>query len=97
MSNYAKTKRIPLEKATKEELIAGIKAVWSIDAVEQAEKAIYWARQQSLLDKMHALTDKLDALRAQPNACEYAQIGKRVKLHKQFTRINNQLSKLQGL
>lgn len=96
MNNYAETKRIPLEHATNEELIAAIKSIWALNAVEQAEKSIFWARQQSLLDQMHRITEKIDAMRAQPNAYEHSQVVKRMKLHHEFTRINKKLSALQG-
>jgi hypothetical protein len=59
MSNYAKTKRIPLESATKEEIIAAVDSSFVFANIERQkmESAIYWHRCHSLLAEMHRLCD----------------------------------------
>jgi hypothetical protein len=84
--------RIRLEKATKSELVAAIKALPMFDAVDRAEKSIYWHRQQSLMDRMHAISDKLDATKGKKSIEGHKNW---LALHEEHERIYNQLRELQ--
>ena len=90
MKDYAKTRRIPLEAATKEELIVAIKSLVMFDAVKKAEGAVFQARIDSLLRQMNEICDTLDRSKDKP-------IAYRLRLHQQFSKVNAKLSKLQGL
>lgn len=90
MKDYSKTRRIPLEAATKEELIVAIKSLMMFDAVKNSEKAVYQARIDMLLRKMHEICDTID--NSKDKSIEY-----RLSLHEKFDKVNRELSKLQGI
>jgi len=60
--------------------------------VKHAEKSVYWQRQQSLIDRMHAISDELDATRGKKSLEGHK---KWLALHEEHERIYNQLRKLQ--
>ena len=84
--------KIQLEKATKGELIAAIKSLPWFDVVDRIEKSICWQRQQSLIDRMHAIDKELDATLGKKSIEGHK---KWLELHEEHERIYNQLSKLQ--
>jgi len=90
VNDYSKTRRIPLKDATKEELIIAIKSTWMLDAVKNAERAVYSARIDNLLRKMKENCEKMAANSDKP-------IAYRLSLHAEWDKINRQLSKLQGI
>lgn len=90
MKDYFKTKRIPLEAATKEELIVAIKSLMMFDAVKNSERAVYQARIDMLLRKMHEICDTIDNSKDKT-------IYYRLSLHEKFDKVNRELSKLQGI
>lgn len=89
MKDYSKTRRIPLEAATKEELIVAIKSLMMFDAVKHAESAVYRAREDLLLRKMDEICDELAV--SKEKSIEY-----RLSLHAKWDKVYRQLSKLQG-
>jgi hypothetical protein len=90
--NYAETKRIPLENATKQELIAAIRNQYAYpDVIRSYEIAIHQNRVQALLSGMKTIMVRIDASRERNEPTE-----RRTKLHEEWLKINNQLAKLQG-
>lgn len=90
MKDYSKTRRIPLEDATKEELIIAIKSLMMFDAVKNAESAVFRAREDMLLRKMGEICDELEVSKDKP-------IAYRLGFHLKWDKVNRELSKLQGV
>lgn len=91
MKDYSKTRRIPLEAATKEELIVAIKSLMMFDAVKNAESAVYRAREDMLLRKMGEICTEIDDSLTKSKPITY-----RLSLHEKFDKVNRELNKLQG-
>jgi hypothetical protein len=84
--------RIKLEKATKAELIEAIKSLPWFDAVDRVEASICWQRQQSLIDRIHAIECELQAKRGPKNLEDHR---KWLVLHEEHEQILEQLRKIQ--
>lgn len=94
MKDYAKTKRIPLEAATKAEIVAAIKCQFKLEPTKDIEKSIYWIRIDNLLAKMRQVNLKIQDRGKSRTTLDML---KKLELHKEFDSINKELSKLQGL
>jgi hypothetical protein len=89
--------RIPIESATKEELIHAIRNFGSIrDIHDEISRHIYFYRQTVLIQKMDECTDESEKI-CQKSGWMSDQINlKRWKeLHKKWDKYNKQLAKLQ--
>lgn len=98
MNNYAETKRIPLEHATKEELITGLLSIMTFDPREQAEKAIYRAREDYLIKEMMRLSDVMSKnlqIKGKPTCIKRRERWNSAS--RRWSRIYTQLQELQGL
>lgn len=96
MSDYAERKRIPLEKATKEELIAAIEKLTIFGQRDKAEREIYFLRVDRLLAEMQRCRE-LMVENLQKGASFNSLRHKRwTDAYDRFQKINNELAKLHG-
>ncbi len=93
MQNYAKTKRIPLNDATKEEIIAAIKRQFKFEPEKKIEETIYWVRIEKLLDERHRVNEQIQNITGNGDR---SNMLKRLALHKKFDIIDKKLGDLQG-
>jgi hypothetical protein len=98
MKHYSKTKRIPLEYATKEEIITSIEAhVFPTNIRTVMESSIYWNRCHSVMAEMFRLCDVMTAnlqVEGMPHDPEKRKQWQSAS--RKWEKANRKLNKLQG-
>jgi hypothetical protein len=88
---------IPLESATKAELIEALKLrLWLRGQREDFERDLHSARCKRLLADMKAACDEMDANRQTGEVMDWSKHARWSKANERWNRANNELSKLQG-
>lgn len=92
--------RIPIESATKAEIIEAIRAttVYWEELKARIENHLYHAKCSALLAELHRLnaeSEKWQQIPGQP--FDQSRRAQWLEIHDQWDRVNKQLSKLQGV
>ncbi|MEK0448765.1 MAG: hypothetical protein RL088_1033 [Verrucomicrobiota bacterium] len=88
---------IPLESATKAELIEAIKLrLWLRGQREDFERDLHSVRCRRLLAEMKAACDDMDANQQTGEGMDWSKHARWAKANDRWNRANNELSKLQG-
>jgi hypothetical protein len=94
--NYHLTKRIPIDKLTKAELLHGIKTMVMKDAIiDRIESEVYWKRCHDLVAEMRKQSDIMSACQ-QSDAFDYEAQQRRQRAQLAWDKAHQKLNKLQG-
>ncbi len=94
--NYHKTKRIPIDKLTKAEIIHGIECdLRGPSIITKIESEAYWKRCHDLVAEMRKQVDIIDAC-AQSDAFDYEKQQRRQQAQLAWDKAHQKLNKLQG-
>lgn len=91
-------KTIKLEDATKAEIIQAIELEFSISDVRiRIERLLHDIRVQALLNEMRQACDDMKANRQNGEVMDWSKRDRWTKANSRWNRVNNELTKLQGL